>query len=119
MTSYSKDPTPSYPPKPRQYQLGKQPGYDGSKYVPEHPEPHTEPEPEHHCGPPKVECCGLPGKTQCRIEPVEVKDCLERCCFEITKCYQPPCRPRGKRPVTKEYQPEYGRKPEYAEILGK
>jgi hypothetical protein len=107
---------PPYPPKPRQYQLGKYPEYDTPKYVPEHPEYH--PDEEHHCVP-KVECCGLPGKTQCRIDPVEVKDCLERHCYEFTKCHQPPCRPREKCPVTKDYKPEYAHKPEYAEILGK
>ena len=118
-------PAPGYPPKPRQYQLGKAPEYGNPKYDSgyghEHPEYHEAieeyPSVPHCC--PKVECCGQPGKTQIRCDPVEVKGCQERNCFEITKGYQPPCRPRGKCPDTKSYKPEYVSKPEYAEILGK
>lgn len=66
----------------------------------------------------KMEPCH-PGKTQCRLEPVKVKECLDKYCFEITQCYKPACLPRGKSPVTKEYKPKYADKPEYADILGK
>lgn len=105
----SKGPGPVILPKPRQYQVDKT-----SEYTSEHSEYD-----EHHCCPPKVECHGLPGKTQFRVEPPVIKECVERCGYEITKCHQPPCRPRGRVPETKEYTPEYGHKPEYAEILGK
>jgi len=113
-----------YRPKPSEYGQGTAPDYGPPKYIPEHPE-HQGDVPEHHidhechCGPPKIESCGLPGKTQCRVKPKHVKECLERCKFEITKCYQPPCRPRARCPMTEEHKPEYGHKPEYASLLSK
>ena|GEM_PF-5297192 len=126
MTSTTKAPpkAPDYPPKPRQYQSGKTPEYS-SEYEPKyghgiHDYPHGE---KHHCqctphyGPevPPYQ----PGQTQCRLDPGEVKKCLEQCGFENTKCYKPPCRPQGKHPITKECMPEYAHKPEYADIIEK
>ena len=59
------------------------------------------------------------GKTQCRLDPIEVKRCVEQTCFEITKCHKPPCLPLGKCPVTKVYKPEYCDTPECIRILDK
>lgn len=115
--------------KPRQYQPGKTPEC-GPKCEPdcEHGERHCGRAIRgYHCGE-RHECTPhygpefppyQPGRTQCRLEPIEVHNCCERCGFEHTHSHKPPCRPKGKYPLTKEYKPEYCDKPEYAEILGK
>jgi hypothetical protein len=122
-TKASSPKAPEYPPKPRQYQSGKTLEY-GSEHEPKYGshEIHGYHHDEKHgcqctprCGPefPPYQ----PGLTQCRLDPGEVKGCLEKCSYENSKCYKPPCRPQGKYPVTKECKPEYAHKPEYADTI--
>src|SRR5579871_713448 len=103
---------PSYPPKPRQYQVGKDYGYPSGSSSSYHDTY------EHHDQPVEIPPFRA-GQTQIRLDSAEVKKKLEETCFEVEKCYKPHCLPSGKAPCTTTYKPEYLEKPEYKEAICK